>query len=143
MTITIAPPTAALVFTTPTKYVDRSLATASWTDTYEILVGAYPFAWVNLDYTPWNPDPEVKTNGFLANVGPYYAQVRVQAVLKEEYRVNRLFTASSASTTVHDEAQVQTLTRTVYAYQVPGCPKGQRGAPLTSMMGGLVHVFES
>jgi hypothetical protein len=138
MTITIAPPTCALVFDEPTSWTDRNLETASWWDRYEIQPGAYPFEWVNINGTPWNPDPQVKTNGYLANTGPYYAQVSVQAQLVESYRVNRLFTASSADHQQVTDGPIVTLSRSVYAYQIPGCPKGDGKYPLEHFLGGRV-----
>lgn len=138
MTITTAAPTCAVVFDAPTEYVDRGLATASWWDKYEILSGTYLFEWVDLDYRPWNADPERVTPGFIANIGPYYAQVTLWARLLEEYRVNQLLTASSAAHRVHEDPREVTLTRSVYAYQMSGCPKGQHGRPLTTFLGGRV-----
>jgi len=142
MTFVLARPTSAVIFDEPTEYVDRTLATASWWDKYEIQPGVYPLEWVDIDYRPWNPNPEARSPGFIANVGPYYALVVLKARLLEEYRVNRLFTASSVDHKLHDESPVVTLTRSVYAYQVPGCPKGQHGRPLTSYLGGRVVDVE-
>ena len=67
----------------PFEYVDRSLPTASWWDRYEIVPGEYEVEFTTVDHRP--ADPETA----------YYARVRFAAVLKESYRVNRLFTASS------------------------------------------------
>jgi hypothetical protein len=136
--ITIAPPTCVLVFDEPTSWTDRSLPTASWWDRYEIQPGAYAFEWVNINGRPWNADPEAKTSGYLANIGPYYAQVTVQAQLAETYRVNRLFHATSAEHENVLDAPITTLSRSVYAYQIPGCPKGERGRGLEHFLGGRV-----
>lgn len=142
MSITIAKPTCAVVFDAPTRYVDRNLATASWFDVYEIQPGMYPLEWVNLGGVPWNADPEAKTPGFIANTGPYYAQATLNVRLVRTYRVNRLFTASSVEDTATPDAPITTIKRDVYAYQVPGCPKGQHGRPLTEFLGGRVVDIE-
>lgn len=131
-----AKPTCVVVFDTPTEYVDRSLPTASWWDKYEIQPGVYPLEWVDIDYRPWEPD--VIPPGYVANPGPYYALARFDVRLVESYRVNRLLAASSAEHRIHDDAAVTQIVRTVYAYQVPGCPKGQHGKPLASWLGGRV-----
>jgi hypothetical protein len=140
--IATATPTAALVFDEPTEFVDRSLPTASWWDRYEILPGRYEFEWVNTGGAPWNPDPEVVTPGFIANIGPYYGKVTVQARLLEEYRVSSLLGYQVAGSDIHVEPEVRTLTRTVYAYQLPGCPKGERGRNLEHFLGGRVERIE-
>lgn len=137
-TITIAPATAALVFDEPTEYVDRTLATASWWDKYVIEPGTYAFEWVTMNHTPWNPDPNVHSAGFIANIGPYYGQVRVLAHLTESYRVSRLFSESRAHLEKPENPGTVRLSRTVYAFQLPGCPKGEHGPNLHSMLGGRV-----
>lgn len=133
-----APATCAVIFDAPTEYVDATLATASWFDVYEIQPGIYPLEWVNINYTPWNADPEAITSGFIANTGPYYAQVTLDAKLVREHRESRVGVAHSTEDRYHHEAVVTTIKRSVYAYQVPGCPKGQHGRPLTEFLGGRV-----
>ena len=137
MSSIIAPPTCVLVFDEPTSYTDRSLPTASWWDRYLIQPGAYAFEWVNINATPWNADPEAITNGYIANIGPYYAKVTVDAQLVMEYRVARLLGESRGATKTVD-APVTTISRSVYAYQIPGCPKGERGTGLQRFLGGRV-----
>lgn len=141
MTITIAKPTAAVVFDVPTEYIDRSLATASWWDQYEILPGAYAFEWTNIDGTPWNADPEVRTNGFIANIGPYYGSVTLEARLLESYRESRLLSEVRAQHDVHAEPKVVTISRRLYAYQLPGAPR-RHGVPTVRFMGGRVVSIE-
>lgn len=137
MTITIAPPTCAVVFDEPTTYVDRSLATASWWDKYEIQPGTYPLEWTR-NGKPWNADPEAITPGFIANVGPQEATAYLQARLVESYREARLLHHVTADQQEHPEAEIMTLTRSVYAFQVPGCPKPPHGTPITTFLGGRV-----
>lgn len=70
------------------EYVDRSLATASWYDVYTIKAGEYPITLTDVNYRPVKDSER-----------PYYGTWKLDAILTEEYRVNRLFTASSAHTT--------------------------------------------
>lgn len=74
----------ALTFTIkePTEYIDRTLATASWWDRYMLQPGTYRIEW-QIAYGYTTPIIE-------------YGRVRVDAVLVESYRENRLFTAVSA-----------------------------------------------
>jgi hypothetical protein len=143
MTITIAPPTVALVLDEPTEWTDRNLPTASAWVKYLLEPGTYPFEWVTIGHHPWNADPNAHTSGFIANTGPYYGRVSIPAREVESYYVNRLFTASSVDHKTGLDRPA-TIVRTVYAYQLPGCPKvrpdslGQHGTPLTSFMGGQV-----
>lgn len=134
----IAPPTAVLVFDEPTSWTDRSLPTASWWDRYEIQPGAYAFEWVNINGSAWNADPEAITNGYIANIGPYYAKVTVDARLVETYRVNRLLGELRADQRTVESAPTYLLSKSVYAYQIPGCPKGERGRGLETFLGGRV-----
>lgn len=137
MTMTIAKPTCAVRFDEPTEYVDRNLATASWWDRYIIQPGTYAFEWQR-NGRPWNADMDKPSPGFIANVGPEDGVVTLDAVLVEQYRVNRVFTASSA---VHTHLKRSTtISRRVYAYQLDGCPgpHGQHGPVLTSFLGGCV-----
>lgn len=69
------------------QYVNRSLATASWTDTHRLVPGVYPMELCDVNYVP---TPNASR--------PYFASVAVPTVLVESYRVNRLFTASSSFT---------------------------------------------
>lgn len=142
MTITLAKPTAALVIEAPTEYRDQNYETASWFDEFVLEPGVYPFEWVNINHTPWNADDTVATPGYVGNVGPYYAKVKVAAILTREYRVSRLFTASSVTDERFHHGPRRELTRSVYAYQIPGCPKGQHGRPLTEFMGGIVALLD-
>lgn len=137
-----AAPTAMLVFDKPTTYVDRTLATASWRDEYEILTGAYPFEWVNINHKPWNANPEACTPGFVGNTGPYYGLVRVEAMLKQEYREARLLSECRSTTTLHNIPKPKTLVTSVYAYTLPGCPRIERST-LTSFMGGRVVPIQT
>lgn len=57
-------------------YTDRSYETASWYDTYVLKAGTYPVT-------------------FVERFSNRYANVTVDAVLAETYKVNRVFTASS------------------------------------------------
>jgi hypothetical protein len=138
MQTTLAAPTARLEIARPTDWTDRSLATASWWDQYTLLPGSYPFEWINLSGTPWNPDPDVHTSGFIANTGPYYGRVRIDALLTAEYREARLLQHMSSELKQHHMPKQTVLSQTVYAYQLPGCPKGQHGTPLTNFLGGVV-----
>lgn len=71
-----------ITFDEPTEYVDRNLATASWWDRYLIQPGTYRVEWeISYGYTR----PVIQ-----------YGRARVDAVLVESYRENRLFTAVSA-----------------------------------------------
>ena len=86
----------------PTEYVDRTLQTASWWDRYELLPGSYAVEYVDTQYRP---------------IGrPYYAVVKVKAILKESYRVNRLFTASSSELTFPEQETTHSFV--LYAYQL-------------------------
>lgn len=117
---------AVLVIEEPTEYVDNTLQTASWWDKYMLQPGVYPFEFTLIDGRP------------VPNGGrPYYGKVRVEATLIEEYRVARLFAASSASTTTLNK--VTTVTRGVYAYQLPGHDH-QHGKVLTEFMGGRIYT---
>lgn len=144
--ITIAEPTAMVVFDEPTEWVDRGLETASAWNKYEIQPGAYAFEWVNIDYRPWNADPNAKTLGFIGNTGPYYGLVRMRARLIESYYENRLWTAtayaSSAVQVEHTDAQITDLTGSVYAYELPNRPhRPSHGRPLEFFRGGRVVPY--
>ena len=77
-----------VVFRIPedTAYIDRSFETASWYDKLVLRAGDY----------------RVEMDGSRA-------LVRVPATVVETYRVNRLFTASSAETTYPNEETVKTF----------------------------------
>lgn len=98
-------PTAVLVVEAG-RYVDRSLPTASWFDEYDLEAGEYPIEYVDLEGRP--VDPTVRR--------PYYARVKVPAILRRSYRVNRLFTASSVQDEYPDTPA--TVTLSCYAYEV-------------------------
>ena len=98
-------PTAKLVVTGG-EYVDRNLATASWWDRYELDPGEYPVEYTGIDWKPLRPGQR-----------PYYAVIRgIRATLTDSYRVNRLFTASSAEQTRPDRQT--TISLNTYAYRV-------------------------
>lgn len=83
----------------PIEYVDRTLATASWWDRYELIPGDYPVTYTTIDGRIVAADDRQA----------YYATARIDAYLVETYRENRVFTE------VHGH---QTSTRekaTVYA----------------------------
>lgn len=58
----------------------------------------------------------VPAPGFIANTGPYYAKVTVNATHTHKHIVNRLFTASSSEDTYPNEQA--TITVSTYAYAV-------------------------
>lgn len=68
-----------------TEYVDNTLQTASWWDKYTLKAGEYEVEWTTIDGRPVQDATQA-----------YYGMVRVDATLDETYRVNRVFTASSA-----------------------------------------------
>lgn len=94
--------------TEATEYVDRTLQTASWWDRYTLLPGTYEVELTTSSHGPLH-------GGFDGQA--YWATVRVDAVLEESYRVNRLFTASSAEHKT-DLAQETTKGFQLYAYQM-------------------------
>lgn len=98
------------------EYVDNGFETASWCDVYEIQPGRYEVEWTNSNGTPWNPDPEAVTHGYIANIGPYYAKAHLDAILRRTHRVNRLLTESRAVDTHPDEPTTHTWS--TYAYNV-------------------------
>ena len=101
-------PAAHAVVDEGSIYVDRNLATASWWEKYRLVGGTYPVEYVTIDHRPVN----------VAEGGrPYYAIVRVPAVMIESYYVSRLFNASSAH---HETGLEKESVRIfeVYAYNV-------------------------
>lgn len=100
-----AAPIRAEVTVVRGRYVDRTLQTASWYDVHELQPGTYP---VELADSNWVRTPYA--------TDPYYASLRVPTLLLQEYRVNRLFTASSSSTTYPNTPD--TVTFTLYGYQL-------------------------
>lgn len=100
MTLTLTIPAA-------TEYVDRTLATASWWDKYTILPGTYEVEVVTIN---GHPVPADSPNA-------YYVRARVDAVLTETYRVNRVFTASSAEHRP-DLTERTTVTWSTYSYNL-------------------------
>jgi hypothetical protein len=87
------------------EYVDRTLPTASWFDRYQIPAGEYPVTFVTADGKVTD-DPS----------RAYYANIVVDAVLTESYRVNRLLSASHARTDTPNNDT--TVTFRPYAYEV-------------------------
>ncbi|ABS06146.1 hypothetical protein [Kineococcus radiotolerans] len=100
MTLTLTIPAA-------TEYVDRTLATASWWDKYTILPGTYEVEVVTINGHPVPAD----------SPRAYYVRARIDAVLTETYRVNRVFTASSAEHRP-DLAEHTTVTWSTYSYNL-------------------------
>lgn len=98
-------PAFKLVVPTDFEYVDRTLATASWYDIYTIKAGEYPVTFVSIQGHPVERIEDA-----------YYARWDVAAVKTSEYRVNRLFTASSSSTTHPNEET--TVRDSMYDYEV-------------------------
>lgn len=119
--------TYQLVIDKPYEYVDTSLPTASWWDRYTVQPGTYDVRLTNISGTTWNPDPDVVTPGFIANTGPYYAEVEFDVVLEETHRVNRLLQHSTAHTEERHERT--TIRRNIYAYQLD---------TMESWMGGTI-----
>jgi hypothetical protein len=102
--------TATVVVEENAEYTDRTLATASWWDRYELVAGEYPIEFTTVGGYPAR-DFDSHADG-----SAYYARVRIPAVLVESFRVNRLFTASSAHTERPNREEVVHLS--CYAYQV-------------------------
>lgn len=100
-------PAFNLVIPTDFEYVDRNLATASWYDVYTIKAGEIPVIFTDIRGNVVEREEDV-----------YYATWKAPAVLTEEYRVSRLFTASSASTT-HPNTETVVRGR-MYSYEVIG-----------------------
>ncbi|MDN5893946.1 MAG: hypothetical protein L0H93_07955 [Nocardioides sp.] len=98
------------------EHVDASFPTASWFDVLEIQPGQYPIEWTNIGGDTWNPEPKAVTPGFLANTGPYYARVRLDAILRNNHRSNRLLGEERSVDTYPDEPTTHTLS--TYAYLV-------------------------
>ena len=86
-------------------YVDRTLATASWWDRYELTPGMCPLIPTNIGGIPCKPGEK-----------PYYYIGEIDAILRESYRVNRLFHESSTETTFPDFAK--TVYVRLYAHEV-------------------------
>ena len=91
-----------LVITEPIEHIDRGLQTASWWDRYELLPGEYPVVWKTVHNVATHHD------------SAYYGTITVDAILRESYRVNQLFSASSSETTLPDTRK--TVTFTLYKY---------------------------
>lgn len=98
-------PAFKLVVPADFEYVDRTLATASWYDVYTIKAGEYPVTFTN-----------VRGHAVESIDEAYYARWEASAILTEEYRVNRLFTASSTHTTTPNTET--TVSGHQYAYEV-------------------------
>lgn len=98
-------PAFKLVVPADFQYVDRTLATASWYDVYTIKAGEYPVTFTDIQGHPARTVSEA-----------YYAKWDASAILTEEYRVNRLFTASSAHTSTPNTET--TVRGRMYSYEV-------------------------
>lgn len=108
------PTTLAVVVTEPYEILDRDLPTASWYDRHQVKVGTYPVEFVTAGFEPYRPG--VTPIGYVRPINAYYARWRLDTVLTETYRVNRLFTASSV-----EQEYPNTDSRygvVVYAYRV-------------------------
>lgn len=81
---------ATLVVPAQFEWIDRDLPTASWWDKYLVQPGRYPLVLKNVGGDLWNPDLNVPTPGFIANVGPDHAGASIDALLIESYREARL-----------------------------------------------------
>lgn len=104
------------------EYTDRSLQRASDYVVYRILSGTYPVRLTNISGSDWNPDPDVHTPGFIANTGPYYAVVQVNAIKLHTYYESQLFTAIKGE---HKDMHEETTYRlTWYAYEISGDKPG-------------------
>lgn len=93
------------------EYIDRSLPTASWWDKYELIPGEYAVELYGYHGQPLR-----------AGEAPVEARVRVAAILRESYRVNRLFTASSSE---HTRPERSTFVTFTVGRGLP--PVGERG----------------
>lgn len=101
----------------PAIYTDQTLATASWYDQYVLLPGTYDVF----------HDPSRSSHTVV---------FRIDAVLLESYRVNRLFTASSSELT--RPLRVVTLTRDMRAYEFArGVAQGEE------IWNGTVHLDDN
>ena len=98
-------PAFKLVVPADFEYVDRTLATASWYDVYTIKAGEYPVTFTDIKGHPVHTIEEA-----------YYAKWEASAILTEEYRVNRLFAASSAHTSTPNKET--TVRGRMYSYEV-------------------------
>lgn len=65
------------------EYTDQTLATASWWDQHDLVAGEYVFTGLNIRQTP-----------VAAGEEPYWYELVIDSVLKQERRVNRLFSES-------------------------------------------------
>lgn len=98
-------PAFKLVVPADFEHVDRDLPTASWYDVYTIKAGEYPVTFT-----------DIRGNEVHTVEDAYYAKWEASAILTEEYRVNRLFTASSSFTkTPNTETTVRGR---MYSYEV-------------------------
>jgi hypothetical protein len=114
-----------LVVPEPAEHT-RHMETASNYNLFRIAPGSYPVRLTNGNGADWNPDPNVPTPGYTANIGPYYVQVSVDAVHVHKHVVDRLLGASRVQDTYPN--QPATVTEYHYAYLVhdgaPGPFKG-------------------
>jgi hypothetical protein len=100
----------------------RRMETACNYRSYTITPGCYPVEPVNLDGSKWNSDPAVRTPGYIANTGPYYAVVTVDATCTHVHVENRLLDASSVQDTYPNKPD--TVSESVYAYLVKDGARG-------------------
>ncbi len=98
--------TATWIDEEPTEYVDRTLATASWYDTYTVLPGRYPVEWVTINHAVTGP------------ADAYYARFVADVILEKSYRENRLLSEVRASEETPGTRETKSFT--VYAYEVTG-----------------------
>lgn len=87
------------------EYVDRNLATASWWDRHEVIAGTYPVRLMDWNNVPAKRIEDVK-----------YASFNVRSIVREEFRVSTLFTASSAHSSYPDREDF--LWGRLYFYQI-------------------------
>lgn len=98
------------------EYTDRGLQRASDYIVYRILPGTYPVRLTNIGGSDWNPDRDVHTPGFIANVGPYFAVVQVDAIKLHTYYESQLFSAIRGE---HKDMHEETTYRLIrYGYEV-------------------------
>jgi len=98
-------PEFKLVVPADFEYVNRNLPTASWYDVYTVKAGEYPVTFTDSDYNPVDDISKA-----------YYAKWSADAILTEEYRVNRLLQHSSAHTT-HPNRETK-VHGTKYSYEI-------------------------
>jgi hypothetical protein len=86
--------------------------------TETIQPGTYPIKFTNISGSEWTP--EGITPGYIANIGPYYAEIRMDTTQQNQRSVNRIG-AHSRAKFADLEGRPGTLTARPYAYEVrPG-----------------------